>query len=52
MNGEKVVSIEAKSFIDEDGNLFFDVGFQDGKELIEKRVSVSTFIALLDKYNS
>ena len=48
MNGEKVVSIEAKSFIDEDGNLFFDVGFQDGKELIEKRLSVSTFIALLD----
>ena len=48
MNGKNDVSIEAKSFIDEDGNLFFDVSFQDGKELIEKRVSVSTFIALLD----
>lgn len=48
MNKKKDVSIEAKSFIDEDGNLFFDVGFQDGKEIIEKRLSVGTFIALLD----
>lgn len=48
MSGKKIVSIEAKSFIDEDGNLFFDVGYQDGPERIEKRVSVNTFLALLD----
>ena len=48
MNGESKVSIEAKSFIDENGNLLFDVGFQSGRERIEKRVSVATFLALLD----
>lgn len=48
MDGEKNVSIEAKSFIDEDGNLLFDVRFQSGEELIEKRVSVTTFLALFD----
>ena len=48
MDGEKNVSIEAKSFIDEDGNLFFDVSFQSGRERIEKRVGVATFLTLLD----
>lgn len=48
MEGNNIFSIEAKSFVDDDGNLLFDVGFQCNEERIEKRVSVSTFLALLD----
>lgn len=42
------ISIEAKSLVDDEGNLYFDVGFQEGDERIEKRVSAEIFISLLD----
>lgn len=48
MEDQNDVSIEAKSFIDEDGNLYFDVHYQRTNEVIEKRLSVCTFISLLD----
>ena len=48
MENQNDVSIETKSFIDEDGNLFFDVHYQSKKEVIEKRLGIAAFISLLD----
>lgn len=48
MEDQNDVSIETKSFIDEDGNLFFDVHYQSKNEVIEKRLSVNAFLSLLD----
>lgn len=42
------ISIVSKSFVDQLGNLYFDVSYRDGDELIEKRVPVEEYLALLD----
>ena len=40
--------ITSKSYVDEQGNLYFDVSYKENDTVIEKRVSVETYLSLLD----
>ena len=50
--GKSNVEIVSKTYVDEIGNLFFDVSMKNGDMLIEKRLSVEDYLGLFEEYTT